>query len=123
MADIVPEIIDDIQSDIDSGYYDPDTFDLYEAIWEKLDNKLIYTHNIIEYWDNTPGSTSEEITRLMTEDITEYVNESITEGDFNFPDDFTANRRARRARPVNRRRMAHSRSRAANRAVARRRYR
>lgn len=123
MADIVSEIIDDIQSDIDSGYYDLDNFDLYEAIWETLDNKLIYTHNIIEYWESTPGGASEEITRLMVDEITEHVNSSISDADFNFPDDFTANRRATRVRSANRRRMAQSRRRSANRPVARRRYR
>ena len=103
MADIVSEIIDDIQSDIDSGYYDLDNFDLYEAIWETLDNKLIYTNNIIEYWESTPGGASEEITRLMVDEITEYVTGSISDGDFNFPDDFTANRshRANRKRASN----------------------
>lgn len=123
MADIVFEIVGSIQSDIDSGYYDPDTFDLYEAIWQTLDDKLVYTHKIIEYWENTPGGASEEIIRLMTEDIAEYVNESISESDFNFPDDFTASRRAMRARSARRRRMAHSPRRAANSPVARRRYR
>lgn len=125
MADIVSEIIRDIQSDIDSGYYDPDTFDLYESVWQSMDDKLIYTYKIIEYWENTPGNASEEITRLMTEDIAEHVNDSISESDFNFPDNFTARRRAMRARSANRRAMrpARARRRATNRAVARRRYR
>ena len=112
MADIVSEIIDSIQSDIDSGYYDPDTFDLYEAIWETLDNKLIYSDDIIGYWENTPGGLSVEIASLMTEEITEYVNGSISESDFRLPDNFTANRRAMRARPTNRRRPHSARHRA-----------
>ena len=123
MADIVSDIIGDIQSDIDGGYYDPDTFDLYEAIWQTLDDKLIYTHKIIEYWESVPGYASDEITRLMTEEIIEYVNGSISESDLNFPDNFTANRRAMRARPADRRRMANARRRATNRAVPRRRHR
>ena len=100
MADIVSEIIDDIQSDIDSGYYDPDTFDIYDAIWETLNDKLIYTHKIIKYWESIPGYASDEITRLMTEEITEYVSGSISESDFSLPGDFTANRRAFRKRAM-----------------------